>query len=154
MALANCVSCGAMNGLGNGLGLLQVSELGQIGSSALSTLGNAAPPAGAAIGVAQGAAMGALIGGLSAWSGKAALTGALIGGAWSGIVGGATIGIGSIALAQSQQIDPTTGKAISVQTDPGFLTSLRVTSIATLGVGVGLGIWAAARIYKQRRRGG
>lgn len=151
MMTANCPGCGMTGLAGSGLGLLQITPVvpgsfaGLGDASALTaSLGAAAPYAAAGLGIARGAAGGALIGGLSCWSGKAAMTGALLGGALTGVLGGAA------ALMEGGAIQ-------SAATDPAAQDVGRSAMMAggvTLALGAGLGIWATMRILKARKRGG
>lgn len=157
MMTANCPGCG-MNGLaGSGLGLLQMTPvipgtfagLGDATSLA-NSLGAAAPYAAGVIGVAQGAAGGAFIGGLSCWSGKAALTGALLGGAMAGVLGG---GSALIAGMSAQQAAAAVPGATTTAGLGDAASSVTIAGGVTLAIGAGLGIWATMRILKARRRG-
>ena len=128
----------------NGLGMLQVTNLGDALSDRIAMLGAGAPYAAAGLGLAQGAATGAVIAGLSCWSMRAAGTGALLGVAAGGLLGGASM------LMTGMQIAPAAAEVPGVA---GVGDGMKLAGGLTLAAGVAAGIWAGFRIMKQRRRG-
>jgi hypothetical protein len=130
----------------NGLGMLQVTNLGDAISDRLAGLGAGAPYAAAGLGLAQGAATGALIAGLSCWSMRAAGTGALLGVAAGGLLGG-----GAMMLTGMQAAQITTADGAPIV--PPEVTTMRIAGGLTLAAGLGAAVWATARILKARKRG-
>jgi hypothetical protein len=132
----------------NGLGMLQVTNLGDIVSDRVAALGAAAPYAAAGLGLAQGAATGAVIAGLSCWSMRAAGTGALLGVAAGGLLGGASMLMTGMQLAPAAA-EPAAGAA--GLGDVG--NTMKIAGGLTLATGLAAGVWAGYRIMKLRKRG-